>query len=42
MNTELEAPRALAAHVQDLLLGDADGSSSMAASLFMVAELLKS
>jgi hypothetical protein len=41
VDAELGALRTLVARVRDLVLGNADGSSSLAASLSMVAELLK-
>jgi hypothetical protein len=41
VDTELEALRTSAAPIQGLVLGDVDGSSSLAASLYMVAELLE-
>jgi hypothetical protein len=41
VDAELEALRTLVAHVRGLVLGNADGSSSMAASLSMVVELLE-
>jgi alanine dehydrogenase len=37
----LEALRSLATHVQDLVLGDIDRSSSLATSMSMVAERLE-
>jgi hypothetical protein len=37
----LEALRTLGAHLWDLVLGNADGSTSLAASLSMVVELLE-
>jgi hypothetical protein len=42
VDTELEALWSSAALVQDLVLGDVDGPSSLVASLSMVVELFKS
>jgi hypothetical protein len=41
VGTELEALQTFAACVRELVLGNDDGSSSLAASLSMVAELLE-
>jgi hypothetical protein len=41
VDAELEALRAFAARVQDLVLGGADGPSSLAASVSTAAELLE-
>jgi hypothetical protein len=41
VDTELEALRTLALRVWDLVLDNADGSSSLAASLSMVVQLLE-
>jgi hypothetical protein len=41
VNAELEALRTSAARVQDLVLDNIDGPSSLAMSLSMVAELLE-
>jgi hypothetical protein len=39
-DVELEALRTLATRVQDLVLGSIDGSSSLAASMYVIADLL--
>jgi hypothetical protein len=41
VDAELEAPWASAARVRDLVLGDVDGPSSLAASVSMAVELLE-